>query len=82
MATELENLRTRRATIAARLAALTDGTGIGDKPNASGGQSVDHVGYKDGLYRELEQINKQIQILIATDTDSGGGPWEINEFYK
>ena len=81
MATELENLKTRRATITARLAALTDGTGIGDKPNANGGQAVDHVGYKDGLYRELAEINKLIAHLIATDVDSGGGPWEVDEFF-
>lgn len=60
--TNWANLETRRDTITAQLAAMTSAS-IGAKPNTTGqGQQVDHVAYKDGLYRELEQINK----LLAT----------------
>lgn len=68
MATALQNLEARRNTICQELADL-DGTKQGGKANASGSASVDHVGYKDGLYRELAQINEQIAAL--------GGPAEV-----
>lgn len=63
----LDDLITRRDAIGAELAAL-DATKAGGLPNAPG--SVDEVGYKDGLYRELERLND----LIAKT----GGPTEIN----
>lgn len=65
MATPIENLETRRAAICTELAALTS-SAAGGLPNASGdGGGIDHVGYKDGLYRELEQIEKAIGALSA-----------------
>lgn len=74
----LSNLRTRRNAIAAELAALTN-TAAGGKPNMGGiaGGSVDHVGYKDGLYRELEEIDKLLANGAAADA-SENGPWEID----
>jgi len=67
MATPLENLKTRRAAICEELAALSS-SAAGGKPNSG---QIDHTGYKAGLYRELEEINKQIENLQA-ETD---GAW-------
>lgn len=50
-----EYLKTRVEAIGAELAAL-DQTQPGGLPNAGGADEIDHVGYKDGLYRELAQI--------------------------
>lgn len=75
MATAYENLKARRTAICAELAALT-ATAAGGKPNATGGSgAVDHVGYKDGLYRELKEINAALAQL--EDEDGGGGCYEI-----
>ena len=68
MPTAQENLTARRDAICTELAALTSAK-PGGAPNTSGGESMDHVGYKDGLYRELAQINQQIAQI--------GGDWEI-----
>jgi hypothetical protein len=70
MASDLENLQTRKSAILAELAALSS-SAAGGRPNINGGGMgvVDHVGYKDGLYRELKEINAQI--------DLAQGPWEI-----
>lgn len=62
MATQLENLTARRDAICAELAALDD-TEPGGRPNVSGPGQVDHVGYKDGLYRELERLRALIDML-------------------
>ena len=51
----MSGMETRVRAIAAELAAL-DATEAGGLPNAPG--NVDHVGYKDGLYRELESIGR------------------------
>lgn len=78
MATAIENLKTRRTAITAELAALS-ASAAGGLPNSKGaGSSVDHVGYKDGLYRELAQIEELIDKL-QRDTDAGGdgGAWEV-----
>lgn len=71
MSSDLENLQLRRSAILAELAALSSFT-AGGRPNVNGGGAgtVDHVGYKDGLYRELKEINSQIDILQ--------GPWELS----
>lgn len=71
------DLRTRRTAIAAELAALT-ATAAGGKPNMGGvaGGSVDHAGYKDGLYRELEAIDKLLANTSMVDAQENG-PWEI-----
>lgn len=68
MATDLENAIARKSAIWAELAAL-DVTKAGGKPNTSGSNTVDHVGYKDGLYRELRELNALIDTL--------GGGFEI-----
>ena len=73
------DLKTRRDAIGEELAAL-DATLAGGKPNAAGPNAVDHVGYKDGLYRELASIQKSLEDLgesldgssLAADTISDG----------
>jgi hypothetical protein len=56
-------LQARVEHIWAELEAL-DINAAGGKPNASGQPSIDHVGYKDGLYRELESI----KALVGAET--------------
>lgn len=68
--TLLADLQTRRDAIGVELAALTS-AGAGGNPNSPTG--VDHVGYKDGLYRELEQLTGQINLI----TDQSEGPAEV-----
>lgn len=76
MATAIENLLTRRDAIAAELAALGV-TKAGGKPNVSAdGQSTDHVGYKDGLYRELKSIEEAIQMIQSRDS----GPFAVESY--
>lgn len=67
---DLTALTTRRSAILTEIAALVPANS-GGRPNVNGGGAgtVDHVGYKDGLYRELDNINKQIDIM--------SGPWEV-----
>lgn len=52
-------LKARRDTVLAQLAAMTS-TSIGGMPNTSGGESVDHTGYKRELYAELQNLNEMI----------------------
>lgn len=72
MATYLANLLARRDAIGTELAAIT-ATAAGGKPNASA-TGIDHVGYKDGLYRELKEINDLIAAAGGAVNDAG--PWE------
>lgn len=72
MASDIDNLLTRRSAICAELAALTS-SAAGGKPNAQA-TGIDHVGYKDGLYRELAAINETIALLGGAVTTNG--PWE------
>jgi hypothetical protein len=69
MASDLENLQTRKSAVLAELAALSS-SAAGGRPNinSGGAGTVDHVGYKRGLYDELREINAQIDVLQ--------GPWE------
>lgn len=73
MATDLENAKIRRSAIYAELAALGP-TKAGGLPNTSGANSIDEVGYKDGLYRELRDLNELIGQLdsfaIMTEADT------------
>ncbi|QDV78081.1 hypothetical protein [Botrimarina mediterranea] len=55
----LANLKARREEIGVELAALTNAT-IGGKPNAGSANQVDHVGWRLSLYKELEEIDRQI----------------------
>lgn len=64
----LDDLKTRRDAIGAELAALGS-TSAGGKPNTSGSNTVDHVGYKDGLYRELAEISRLIALEEGPDKD-------------
>lgn len=75
MPSDLENLRTRRSAILAELAALTSTSQGGRVNQTAMGRSFDHVGYKDGLYRELEAIDKLI--ANADDGSGEGGSFEI-----
>lgn len=68
MATDAENLRTRRSAVLAELAAISSTT-AGGKPNASGGGDklhIDHVGYRKSLYDELAMINEMIAAIEGT----------------
>lgn len=68
----IDDLKARRNAICAELAGLSS-SGAGGKPNVSvDGQMTDHVGYKDGLYRELKSIQEMIAAINATSDDGGG----------
>jgi len=58
----IDALETRYAAIFTELAAL-DATKAGGLPNAQQSGAVDHVGYKDGLYRELAAIRAELAAL-------------------
>ena len=78
----LANLKTRRNAIAAELAALST-SAAGGLPNADGdGVNVDHVGYKDGLYRELKELETMIQKAEDEVASDNGdiGIFESQEF--
>jgi hypothetical protein len=68
----IANLVTRREAICAELAALTASAAGGKPNNSSEGGGTDHVGYKDGLYRELAQIDK---MLAEAGVDANGTVW-------
>lgn len=61
MATLLDNLKARRDAIGAELAALTSAK-PGGTADTTGGEGLSHVAYKDGLYRELKELNEQIAV--------------------
>lgn len=78
MSAFLTNMLARRDAIAIELAALS-ASAAGGKPNANGeGGGVDHVGYKDGLYRELAAIEAAIDGYHRTAATMAG-PFEIVE---
>lgn len=69
MATVAQNLATRKAAIAAELAAMVS-TSAGGKPTYSiDGQSVSHTEYRLSLYEEMAKLDA----LIA----AAEGPCEI-----
>lgn len=69
MATDVENLMTRRSNVLAELAGMS-ASASGGKPSYSlDGQQVDHTGYRKSLYDELEAIDRQLTALQ--------GPFEI-----
>ena len=63
MATDLENLQTRRTAVTVELAALSATAAGGGINYSVDGQSFDHVGYKKSLYDELTQIDGLIRGL-------------------
>ena len=65
------DLRTRRDAIGVELAALASDE-AGGKPNAAGPNAVDHVGYKDGLYRELLKIKESLIAFGGLTADEAG----------
>lgn len=77
----LSDLRTRRATVAAQLAAMTLTT-VGGKPNAmtaDGGTSVDHVGFRKSLLEELKMLDEAIirEAQVEAALNDEDGSWEI-----
>lgn len=73
MATDAENIATRRSAIYAQLAAMSS-TSVGNKPTYNiDGQMVDHVGYRKSLLEELKMLNE----LQA----SAAGPFEVVDQY-
>lgn len=69
MATDLNNLQTRRSAILAELAAMTSESSGGKPSYSIDGQKVDHTAYRLSLYEELERIDR----LIA----AASGPFEV-----
>jgi hypothetical protein len=77
----IDDLKTRRATVAAELAAMTKLT-VGGKPNAmtaDGGTSVDHVGFRRSLLEELKMLDEAIlrEAEVQAALDDEDGSWEI-----
>lgn len=77
----LEDLKTRRATVAAELAAMSKLT-VGGKPNANtadGGTTVDHVGWRRSLLEELKMLDEAIlrEAEVQAALDDEDGSWEI-----
>lgn len=77
----IDDLKTRRATVAAELAAMTKLT-MGGKPNAmtaDGGTSVDHVGFRRSLLEELKMLDEAIlrEAEVQAALDDEDGSWEI-----
>ena len=74
----VDDLKTRRDAIGVELAALS-ASAAGGKPNAAGPNAVDHVGYKDGLYRELREIQETLLELGGLTADEVGAFEVISE---
>lgn len=71
--TYLQNLKTRRAKLAQRLASMDDGDKY-DKPNSTGdGTHVDHVGARKAILDELKQLDGLIRDALETDAMSEAG---------
>ena len=77
----IDDLQTRRDTVASELAAMTKLT-VGGKPNAStsdGGTTIDHVKWRQSLLAELKELNQLIkdesEVLAAIANEDGA--WEI-----
>ena len=69
--TDLENIQARRSAILRELANLNS-SNPGGRPNikSSLGGVVDHIGYKDSLYKELKELD-ELEERIS-------GPWEYS----
>lgn len=69
------NLIARQTAIGVELAELTS-SAAGGKPDASK-SGVQHVAYKDGLYRELAQIREELRELDLNGSDGNELVYEI-----
>lgn len=76
MATVLQNLMTRKANIAAELAAMVS-TSAGGKPDA-GKSGVGHVAYRMSLIEELKLINEAIDKETMNSADGDATVFEIH----
>lgn len=77
----LDDLKARRVTVAAELAAMSLTT-VGGKPNANtadGGTTVDHVGWRRSLLEELKMLDEAIlrEADVQAAIDDQDGSWEI-----
>lgn len=63
MATDLENLQTRRSAILAELASLTSSRNGGRPTYSIDGQMIDHVGYRKSLLEELKSLNEMLSAI-------------------
>ena len=77
----ITDLITRRTAIGAELAALSSSTAGGKPNNSTEGGGTDHVGYKDGLYRELAQINETLKNAGVDDNGNVVGNEIITEAF-
>lgn len=69
MATDLECLLARRATILEQLRTMDRGTPGGNPNLLTSKDHIDHQSYRKSLYEELRDINSQITVAE--------GPWEV-----
>lgn len=81
MSVVLERLRVRREYVANQISEILMTT-VGGKPNAmtaDGGTTIDHVGYRDSLYRELAQLDEAIMREAQVDASLNDldPSWEI-----
>lgn len=72
------DLETRRDAVYTKIAALdeagsTQAAVIGAHANNSGPNQIDHVGYKESLYRELAAIEKMLAAIRPTVMKRGVG---------
>ncbi len=77
----ITDLITRRTAIGTELAALSSSTAGGKPNNSTEGGGTDHVGYKDGLYRELAQINEALRNAGVDDDGNLVGNEIITEAF-
>ena len=73
MASDLQNLVTRRSAIYAELAAMVPGQGNA-RPNIDGGGmgTVDHVGYRKSLWTNWWPLISRLQLLRDPTKDRRG----------
>ena len=76
VSTLITNLETRRDEIGVTLAAMTTSS-MGGKADSNQPGAAEHVAFKDGLYRELNEINKQLNMLDDELNGGGDGGAEI-----
>ncbi len=82
MATYLENITTRRETIATQLAAITAGGSMagGLPTNTGDGNHPQHDQHVDRLYRELAQLDKLIDDEKSRNAGDAGNPGFVESY--